>query len=292
MLSPRHRANATVEDIGIRTDSDYSDPPDLPDAPPRRGARLPAAVALAIAESGVLSVARFQSVQSEVTATVRAAVADWLVRVTLRIPFQLQTLFNAVRTLDTVLSRVMVPRASVHLLSATCLWMAAKVEEMALQHSLSGFLTICHGQFDAESFRREELRIIEILNGPLDFATLVIFVAPLLAFIGAPEVEDDARFWAVITLYEHSLIEVAPPVAAVAAITAAMGRACPLEKLRSVVPGAKRRVVVGVVRKMIVVAVAALQKDSNAMRDRYPIEVIARLVGVAEAGVKVFGAKR
>jgi hypothetical protein len=292
MLSPEHQTNTRCAGIGIAADSDYSDSPDVSDAPPRHGASLPASVSLAILESELLSIAAFQSLQNEVTASVRTSVVDWLTRVTLRIPFQLSTLFNAVRTLDVVFSRVTIPRASVHLVSATCLWMAAKVEEMALAHSLSGVLIICHGQFEAESFRNEELRILEILNGPLDFSTVIIFVAPLLAFADAPGAEADARFWALLTLYEHSVIEVPSPVAAVAAIAAAMGPSCPLEKLRSAVPRARRSVIVSIVQKIIVVALATLRKDSNAIRDRYSTEVITSLVGVAEAGVQRFRSKK
>jgi hypothetical protein len=169
--------------------------------------------------------------------------------------------------------------------------MAAKVEEMALIHSLKSFLTLCHGQYDAERFLSEELRIIEVLNGPLDFSTIIVFIAPLLAFIDAPGAEDDAKFWAILTLYEESLIETVPPVAAVAAIAAAMGPCCPLEKLQSVVPGAKRPRIVSIVQRIIVVARAILRKDSNAIRDHYPIKAIAGFVGVAEAGVARFEAK-
>jgi hypothetical protein len=265
---------------------DYSDPdipPDEPDLVPTT--QLPVSIVSAIhqADRFTLSPAAFDRAQTEITPSVRAAAVDWLVRVTLRADFQMATLFKAIHFLDEIFSREAIPRARVHRLSATCLCVSAKIEENLLCHSLGEFITICHNEFGAPSFRSEEFAVVRLMKGQMTVVTPELFVAPLLSAIGAKEVEKAAQFWAIVSLYDHSLIAIPAPLIAISAIIGAMGSSCPFEQLYALVPeGRKNEKVLGVMKKLLTIARTLAGQESNAIRDHYHVEEIERRVEVMD----------
>jgi hypothetical protein len=197
------------------------------------------------------------------------------------------TLFNAIRFLDESFTREAIPRARVHLFSAACLWVSAKVEETALYRSLELFLEACRNEFDADGFRREELAVLVLTKGRLNHPTVAFLIRPLLDALGAAEMEELVIFWAILSLYDSSLVAVSAPLVAASAIIGAMGDGCLFDKLYLVVPEAKStEKVLDVMEKLLAVGQAALQHESNAIRDHYPVEQIKHRLNVMEATIQ------
>jgi hypothetical protein len=133
------------------SDDEYGDPVDLSDDDPEspRAAHLHSTVQYQLNECNLfpLSPAAFAAVQDEVTEQTRSDAVDWIVQATLRGRFHCSTLFGAVRCLDGVLVEQHISRHHIRLLSAVCLLLSAKIEEISILSPLPTILLAYDNEF-------------------------------------------------------------------------------------------------------------------------------------------------
>ena len=72
----------------------------------------------------------FMAHQKDITVAMRAILVDWLVEVSDEFKLQPETFYLAVSYTDRYLSREAVPRSKLQLVGATCMFLAAKYEEI------------------------------------------------------------------------------------------------------------------------------------------------------------------
>jgi hypothetical protein len=288
---PQRRASAT-QSRAPSCDDEYSDCSDPGDSEPPRPplVRPPSALEQAITESDsfVLSVASFERLQTEVTKMTRAVVVDWLLRVTLRVKFQHSTLFNAIRFLDGVLAMERVRKAQIHLLSAVCLWITAKVEETAFYHSLPVMGAICqNSEFTERELRLEEAHIVALMKDPFSFPNAHLLLHLLVLDIGIPEAKENAEFWLLCSLYEQWLIEIPASLTVGAAVMAAVGPHGPFEKIAALVPITRDRAQVGgILRSFAAVARAMLHQPEKALREYFGADYIKQQLDVIQETIR------
>jgi len=95
-----------------------------------RSSRYIFAAAVGDCPAGITS-RRFAARQPEVTPRLREAALRWLTTVHRRLGVTYDTLHGAARCLDIALCRTPIRAARLHLWALTCLWVAAKVDEIA-----------------------------------------------------------------------------------------------------------------------------------------------------------------
>ena len=86
--------------------------------------------------------------QQDIDAHKRMVLVDWLIEVTDEFTLGQETLYLSVSLLDRFLSEQAVPRCQLQLLGVTCLWVAAKFEEV-LPPALQDFVDITDNSYTA-----------------------------------------------------------------------------------------------------------------------------------------------
>jgi hypothetical protein len=234
--------------------------------------------------SFVLSVASFDQIQTEITKLTRSAIVDWLLLVTFRVNFQYSTLFNAVRLLDGILSIKFVQKSEIHLLSAVCFWIAAKVEETGFYHSLPVMSQICqNSKLTAKELRLEEIHIVGLVKDRFSFPNAHLLLHPLLLDLEMPEVKEKAEFWLLCSLYEQQLIEIPAFLTVGAAVIAGIGPQSPIERITSLIPAVRdRKEIVHILGIFATVARAKLHHPENAIREHFGFDYIKHQLEVIE----------
>lgn len=98
--------------------------------------------------------------QQEVDAHKRLVLVDWLIEVVDEFHMSQETLYLGISLLDRFLSLQAVPRCQLQLLGVTCLWVAAKYEEVmppVLQVSAGTAAMVQLGQCSSSSWVATEL---------------------------------------------------------------------------------------------------------------------------------------
>ena len=99
------------------------------------------------------------NVQRDLTAKTRAALLNWMLLVNLKFGMGAQTFVTSVSLLDQLCSQVPVPSSQFQLLGLTCLFVAAKFEEVKPPR-LSNFLAISSNQFSADQVVQFEAELL------------------------------------------------------------------------------------------------------------------------------------
>ncbi|CAF1413699.1 unnamed protein product [Adineta ricciae] len=124
----------------------------------------------------------FMKNQSDVNASMRTVLVDWLVEVTDEYKLTNDTLFLCVQYVDRFLSTVNVTRSKLQLLGTTCMYVAAKYEEM-YPPALEEFSFITDNTYDCKHILRMEQIVIKMLNfslsGPTSYTFLQYYLTHL-----------------------------------------------------------------------------------------------------------------
>ena len=280
-----------LESQGVYGDSEYSDPcVEEEESNDDLTMKLPDIVKEAIKESKhfMIPSESFTNTQKEINITSRLAAIDWLLRIVLKVQYQRGTLFNAVYMLDLILSKKSIAIDDLQLTSITCLWISAKVEEIADMGSLQIFLKICKDQFTPEQFVAKELEIFKLLDGRFNFPTAQIFVHPLLKAIGSVDKIETVQFYLDLSLMDFDLICYPSPVVAVAAIAAAMGNRCPLRKLLKLINFDSTQDAIVAIKKIAYIATFVLERKNTAMYSVYDSEMLQKMKSNVEKSLQYF----
>ncbi|KAG4067064.1 hypothetical protein HA402_000055 [Bradysia odoriphaga] len=140
--------------------------------------------------------------QPHITKWMRMLVVDWMVEVQETFELNHETLYLAVKVLDSYLGQKVISKDNLQLLGAAALFIASKFDER-IPPMIEDFLFICDGAYDQAELIGMELDVFRTINYDLGFPLSYRFVRRYAkcAFISLP-ILTLARF-----ILEHSLMD-------------------------------------------------------------------------------------
>lgn len=121
----------------------------------------------------------YLATQPEINAKMRTILVDWLVEVSEEYRMVPDTLYHAVSNLDRVLSGQRVARSQLQLVGITCMWIAAKYEEI-YPPNVSEFSYITDNTYSREELVSMEEEVLKKLKYELTVPTPKTFLRRLL----------------------------------------------------------------------------------------------------------------
>lgn len=166
--------------------------------------------------------------QRDVTARMRTILVDWLVDVHTQFRLSQNALYLAVNTFDRFLSTedTVVARSQLQLVGVTCMWIAAKYEEI-YPPCLEDFVYISDCTYTREELLRMEALICNKLNFVFTVPTVLPFVDRGLKALHTAHPNADSRisqfanYASELALCEYSMLKYRPSMLAAAAIALA-----------------------------------------------------------------------
>ncbi|CAF1329488.1 unnamed protein product, partial [Didymodactylos carnosus] len=124
----------------------------------------------------------FMTQQIDINAQMRTILVDWLIEVADEYKLCDETLFLCIQYVDRFLSTVNVTRSKLQLLGTTCMYLAAKYEEMC-PPALEEFSFITDNTYDTKHILRMEQIVMKMLNFSLSGPTPYIFLQHYLSLM-------------------------------------------------------------------------------------------------------------
>ncbi|UJR28114.1 hypothetical protein I4U23_009369 [Adineta vaga] len=141
--------------------------------------------------------------QSDINSAMRTILVDWLIEVTDEYKLTDDTLFLCIQYVDRFLSAVNVTKAKLQLLGTTCMYLAAKYEEM-YPPALEEFSFITDNTYETKHILRMEQIIIKMLNFSLSGPTSYTFLQYYLIHLKFPtstHSDDDYKCLTMLSTY-------------------------------------------------------------------------------------------
>ena len=126
------------------------------------------------------------NVQRDLTAKTRAALLNWMLLVNLKFGMCTQTFMTSVNLFDQFCSKVAVPPSKFQLLGLTCLFIAAKFEEVK-SPKLPNFLAISNSQFSASQVIEMEAELLSHIGFRVSTQSPLAFLELEGALLGLSE---------------------------------------------------------------------------------------------------------
>lgn len=142
----------------------------------------------------------FMDHQSDINSAMRTILVDWLIEVADEYKLQDETLFLCVQYVDRFLSTVDVIRSKLQLLGTTCMYVAAKYEEM-YPPALEEFSFITDNTYETKHILRMEQIVMKMLNFSLSGPTSYTFLQHYLVNIKSIEHSDHHQLLALLSNY-------------------------------------------------------------------------------------------
>ncbi|XP_062202772.1 cyclin-A1-1-like [Phragmites australis] len=164
-----------------------------------------------------------ETIQMDVTSSMRAILIDWLVEVAEEYRLVPDTLYLAVNYIDRHLSGNQINRQRLQLLGVACMLIAAKYEEICAPH-VEEFCYITDNTYFRDEVLEMEASVLNYLNFEMAAPTAKCF---LRRFVRAAQVCDEdpalhleslANYVAELSLLEYNLLSYAPSLIAASAI--------------------------------------------------------------------------
>ncbi|GIL51722.1 hypothetical protein Vafri_7655 [Volvox africanus] len=156
--------------------------------------------------------------QPEINAKMRAILVDWLVEVSEEYRMVPDTLYYSVNFLDRVLSVQRVSRSQLQLVGITCMWIAAKYEEI-YPPNVGEFSYITDNTYSREQLVAMEEEVLKKLKYELTVPTAKTFLRRLLQVCNPDDqLHFVANYLTEISLMEASMLNFLPSEIAAAAI--------------------------------------------------------------------------
>ncbi|KXZ41049.1 CYCA2 protein [Gonium pectorale] len=144
----------------------------------------------------------YLTAQPEINSKMRSVLVDWLVEVSEEFRLVPDTLYCAVNFLDRVLSEQRVSRSHLQLVGITCMWIAAKYEDIYLPNATK-FSKITDNTYSREQLVAMEEEVLKKLKYELTVPTAKTFLRRLLQVCNP----DDQLHFMSNYLTELSLME-------------------------------------------------------------------------------------
>ena len=170
-----------------------------------------------------------EAVQTEVNASMRGILVDWLVEVAAEFRLVSDTLFSAVGYVDRVLSLRPVPRARLQLVGVACMLLAAKYEEIYAPQ-VDEFVFITDNTYSRDELLNAEAEALGDLRFSLSAPTAKTFLrrfvkAALSDGLGSPEADAKlpplAAYVCELALLEYDAVAFLPSQVAAASVVVA-----------------------------------------------------------------------
>jgi hypothetical protein len=170
-----------------------------------------------------------EAVQTEVNASMRGILVDWLVEVAAEFRLVSDTLFSAVGLVDRVLSLRAVPRARLQLVGVACMLLAAKYEEIYAPQ-VDEFVFITDNTYSRDELLNAEAEALGDLAFSLSAPTAKTFLrrfvkAALGDGLGSPEADAKlpplAAYVCELALLEYDAVAFLPSQIAAASVVVA-----------------------------------------------------------------------
>ncbi|CAK8535735.1 unnamed protein product [Lathyrus sativus] len=164
-----------------------------------------------------------ETVQRDITPSMRGILVDWLVEVSEGYKLQANTLYLAVYLMDWFLSKSFIERQKLQLLGITCMLIASKYEEINAPH-VEDFCFITDNTYTKEQVLQMESLVLKSLAYQLFAPTTKTFLRRFLRAAQASykrpsiELEYLANYLAELTLMSYSFLNFLPSMIAASAV--------------------------------------------------------------------------
>lgn len=207
-----------IESLQTHDYSDISDDDDMEAShDPRKFKTWILRTAMKESESLVMSTEVIIALQTGSIKQARLAVISWLFKVSDRLQYRKETLYNAIFLFDQILTKRTIQRSDIELTAIMCLWISSKTEEMRTT-DLSICCAICQEKFTKEQFITKELEIVQLLGNRVGYPTSQTFIRAILADLEESDHEDICGFFLDVSLCIFSFLEVPSAIVAAAAV--------------------------------------------------------------------------
>jgi len=152
----------------------------------------------------------WESMQSEVTATMRMSLLGWMADISRELEFSLETWCLAVNYLDRFLGVQLLSRDCLQLVGLTTLWLGAKQEELC-PPSTDELVSLCADSYSSTNFKHMELIILAKLNFNLAAPTPAFYLNHLVAVQDEKDwCEDLSRHLLELIMEDQKLARISP----------------------------------------------------------------------------------
>ena len=114
-------------------------------------------------------------IQKELKWQMRSILVDWMVEVHIKFRLLPETLYIAVNLIDRFLSQRVVSLAKLQLVGVTCMFIAAKFEEV-IAPSIQNFLYMAEDGFTEDEIFKAERYVLQVLDFNLQYPTPMSFL--------------------------------------------------------------------------------------------------------------------
>ncbi|KAJ4718209.1 Cyclin A2 [Melia azedarach] len=164
-----------------------------------------------------------ETVQHDITQTMRGILVDWLVEVSEEYKLVPDTLYMTVYLIDSFLSQNYIERQRLQLLGITCMLIASKYEEICAPR-VEEFCFITDNTYSREEVLKMESQVLKCICFQLYAPTTKTFLRRFLRAAQASykspslELEYLANFLAELTLIDYSFLNFPPSIVAASAV--------------------------------------------------------------------------
>ncbi|KAG1672700.1 hypothetical protein FOA52_005177 [Chlamydomonas sp. UWO 241] len=159
-----------------------------------------------------------ENVQMDINAKMRAILVDWLVEVSEEYKLCADTTYQAVNYLDRYLSLEVVKRSQLQLVGVSCMWLAAKFEEI-YPPNVADFCYITDNTYSKAQLIHMEEVVLKKLRYELTVPTAKTFLRRLLQICNPDELLHFlSNYLAELSLLDYGMLRFLPSVIAAAAI--------------------------------------------------------------------------
>lgn len=162
--------------------------------------------------------ANYLAMQPEINAKMRSILVDWLVEVSEEYKLCADTLYLAIGYLDRLLTVHRVPRAQLQLVGITCMWIAAKYEEI-YPPNVSEFTYITDNTYSKEQLVAMEEEVLKKLKYELTVPTAKTFLRRMLQVCNPDDqLHFVANYLTEISLMDHCMMNFLPSEVSAASV--------------------------------------------------------------------------
>ncbi|KAH0789907.1 Cyclin, N-terminal domain containing protein [Histomonas meleagridis] len=156
-------------------------------------------------QSMPLDISSFSRVQTEIQQNVRNIVVRWMINIHHHFKLSSQTLYNSVYYLDYILSHKNISKSDIQILGASCLWEAAKLEEVKIL-DYTQIAEYCKNEYDVQDFENYERFILKQLLFRIQLPSPKEFLKRFLCGIDAcKEIREVSFFLCESSLYDYQI---------------------------------------------------------------------------------------
>ena len=181
-----------------------------------------------------ISLQLFRACQTEVTPHIREIAIRWMIKVHQMLGWTSETLYNAVLFVDISMCQRDIKKVDLQLWLVTCLWVAAKVEEVYPQ-DVSVLLETVDNCFAVEDLVKCERELLAALRFRVSYPTVKLFLRRLLDCTEAEDgVCEAGYFLCEVSLLEARMLDFGFNVIAACCVALAfrgLGLACPISHI-------------------------------------------------------------